>query len=86
MERIVSTLRAQAAYEARYRALTAEGRTSGLILGSLPLLILAAVLIVQPGYLASLFKSGPGRVVFSIAFALWMLGIAWLMRLVRPAV
>jgi tight adherence protein B len=86
MERIVSTLRAQAAYEARYRALTAEGRTSGLILGSLPLLILAAVLIVQPGYLASLFKSGPGRVVFSIAFTLWMLGIAWLMRLVRPAV
>lgn len=86
MERIVSTLRAQAAYEARYRALTAEGRTSGLILGSLPLLILAAVLLVQPGYLASLFKSGTGRLVLAIAFSLWMAGIAWLVRLVRPAV
>lgn len=86
MEQIVTTLRAQAAYEARYRALTAEGRTSGLILGSLPLLILAAVLLVQPGYLGSLFATSGGRVVLMVAFALWGLGIAWLMRLVRPAV
>ena len=86
MERIVSTLRAQAAYEARYRALTAEGRTSGLILGSLPLLILTAVLVVQPGYLGSLFKSGTGRMILTIASSLWLAGIAWLMRLVRPAV
>jgi tight adherence protein B len=86
VEQIVTTLRAQAAYEARYRALTAEGRTSGLILGSLPLLILAAVLLVQPGYLGSLFSTSGGRVVLMVAFALWGLGIAWLMRLVRPAV
>jgi tight adherence protein B len=85
MEQIISTLRAQAAYEARYRALTAEGRTSGLILGALPLLILAAVLLVQPGYLGSLFSSSSGRIVLAVAFLLWGLGVIWLMRLVRPA-
>lgn len=86
MEQIISTLRAQAAYEARYRALTAEGRTSGMILGSLPLLILAAVLLIQPGYLGSLLTSGQGRSVLLLALFLWGAGITWLTRLVRPAI
>ncbi len=86
IEQIIDVLRAQAAYESRYRALTAEGRTSGLILGTLPLLILAAVALVQPSYLASLISDPAGWKVLAIAGTLWSVGILWLMRLVRPAI
>lgn len=85
IENIITTLRAQSAYEARYRALTAEGRTSGMILGSLPLLILTASMLVQPGYIGSLAGDGTGRVILLGAIAFWAMGIGWLVRLVKPA-
>jgi tight adherence protein B len=86
IERIIDMLRAQAAYESRYRALTAEGRTSGMILGALPLLILAAVALAQPGYLGQLFADQAGWKVLSLAGLLWGAGVFWLVRLTRPAV
>lgn len=85
MENLIGTLRSQAAYEARHRALTSEGRTSGMILGSLPLLILAVVMLAQPGYVGSLFTTADGRWILLLALGLWGLGVAWLFRLVRPA-
>jgi tight adherence protein B len=86
IERIIDMLRAQAAYESRHRALTAEGRTSGMILGALPLLILAAVALVQPGYLGQLVSDSAGWKVLALAGLLWGFGVLWLARLVRPAV
>jgi tight adherence protein B len=86
IDQIIESLRAQAAYEAKYRALTAEGRTSGLILGALPLLILAAVVLVQPDYLGSMLEDPAGWKVLALAAGLWVAGIIWLARLARPAV
>ena len=86
IEQIVDGLRAQAAFEARYRALTAEGRTSGIILGSLPVMVLAIVLLVQPGYLGLLLLNNAGRTVIILAASLWAIGLMWLMRLVKPTV
>jgi len=86
IEQIVDGLRAQAAFEARYRALTAEGRTSGIILGSLPVLVLSIVLLVQPGYLGLLLMGNTGRTVILLAAGLWATGLMWLMRLVKPTV
>ena len=86
IDQIIDTLRAQAAYESRYRALTAEGRTSGLILSSLPLLVLAGVLLLEPGYLTPLLYEESGRIVLLMGLGLWTLGVAWLQRLARPPV
>ena len=84
IEQIVDSLRAQSAFEARYRALTAEGRTSGIILGSLPVLVLSIVLLVQPGYLGLLLENNTGRTVIMLAAGLWATGLIWLMKLVKP--
>lgn len=86
IEQIIDSLRAQAAYEARYRALTSEGRTSGIILGALPLLVLSMVLLLQPGYIGALFTTDDGRIVILIAAGLWVTGVLWLFRLVKPQV
>ena len=86
IEQIVDSLRAQSAFEARYRALTAEGRTSGIILGSLPVLVLSIVLLVQPGYLGLLLDNNTGRTVIMLATGLWATGLLWLMKLIKPTV
>jgi tight adherence protein B len=84
IDQIVDSMRAQAAYEAKYRALTAEGRTSGMILGALPLLILAAIVLVQPDYLGSLLADSAGMTIIALAGGLWLAGVVWLARLARP--
>ena len=85
IEQIIDSLRAQAAFEARFRALTSEGRTSGIILGALPLFVLSIVLLVQPTYLGSLLDDGAGQTVLLISISLWSLGIMWLFKLVKPS-
>jgi tight adherence protein B len=86
MERIIDSLRAQAAYEARFRALTSEGRTSGMIIGALPLLILAGILIIERRYFEVLVVDSHGWVVILLAGSLWVTGVLWLVRLTRPVV
>ena len=85
IEQIIDSLRAQAAFEARFRALTSEGRTSGMILGALPLFVLAIVLLVQPHYLGSLLDDSSGQIVLLIAITMWSTGILWLVKLVKPS-
>ena len=84
LENIIETLRANAAYESRYRALTSEGRVSGAILGALPAVVAAGVLLVQPGYMAVLVADDRGRLVLGAAFGLWAAGVLWLRRMTKP--
>jgi tight adherence protein B len=81
---MIETLRVQAAYEARYRALTTEGRVSGTLLGALPLAVAAAVLLLQPDYLAPLVSDRRGRPLLAAGVCLWCIGALWLRRLAQP--
>ena len=83
MHNISDAIRARAAYEARHRALTSEGRTSGRILVVLPLLALVVQAIVTPDQLRVLLSS-EGQPFFFGAMGLWLIGMLWVSRLSRP--
>lgn len=83
METLIETLRLQAAHQARHRALTAEGRVSGLILTVLPLLALAGQALVSPGALVAMAADATGRLLLIAAVALWAVGALWVARLGR---
>ncbi|MBK8481642.1 MAG: type II secretion system F family protein [Proteobacteria bacterium] len=84
METLIETLRLQAAHQARHRALTAEGRVSGLILTVLPLLAVAGQALVSPGALVTIAADASGRMILLTAAALWAVGAVWVARLGRP--
>lgn len=84
IDKIAATLRAQASYEARFRALTAEGRLSGVILSLMPLLVVAGVALSETSYFAPLVTTDGGRWFLGAAVALWLLGVFWMSRLLRP--
>jgi tight adherence protein B len=86
IDKISATLRAQAAYEARFRALTAEGRISGVILALMPLVVVSLVLVSGPDYFTPLLKTFLGRIFLGAAIALWVLGVYWMSRILRPKV
>jgi len=63
-------------------SLTAEGRISAVVLGLLPPGLAGVLLVVNPGYLASLTGSSEGRAMLFGAFAAMLVGFVWMHRIV----
>jgi tight adherence protein B len=83
---VARTMRSRAEVVREVRALTVEGRLSGLILGALPFLVALVMLIVSPGYLKPLFHETVGLAMVAVAGALMLVGFAWIRRIVRVEV
>lgn len=84
LERMGTNLRAQAAFRAKHRALTAEGRMSGKILMALPFLSVGLQAVFAPQQLRELFDSQGGQLVLGAAALMWFAGAMWISRLTRP--
>lgn len=80
---IAETIRARYRFQGKLRALTAEGRASGVILGLLPLGFVALIQLVNPGYFAPLWHQPAGHVILFGAVLSWCFGLVWLHRLTK---
>lgn len=54
----------------KIRALTAEGKATGWVLGMLPVVVFTAIYFMQPGYLAPFFNDPLGQMLFAGALSL----------------
>jgi len=54
----------------KIRAMTSEGKATGLILGALPVFVFLALYFLQPGYLDPFFNDPQGQKFFGLAIAL----------------
>ncbi len=77
---LADTIRRRFQLKRQVRALTAEGRTSALILGLLPLFLLLFFWVVNPGYISLLFSHPVGRKLLLVAAAFIVSGLV-VMRL-----
>jgi tight adherence protein B len=84
IDRIVENARARSGYQVRLRALTAEGRQSARMLALLPLGFFVLAFAGDRQYMGVLLHDSGGRMILFVAIALWLGGIAWTRRLVRP--
>jgi tight adherence protein B len=65
------------------KATTAEIRVSAYVLGSLPILIVGALLLIQPGYLTPLIVDPRGHVVLAVAAGLLLLAGVSMRQMMR---
>jgi len=84
LDRIVDASRTRASYRARLRALTAEGRQSAKLLACLPGAFAVLAMMSDPTYADMLLHDPGGRVITLLAGGLWLCGILWTRRLVKP--
>ncbi|HEX7167536.1 MAG TPA: type II secretion system F family protein [Acidimicrobiales bacterium] len=63
-------------------ALTAEGRLSAIIVGALPLVVAAALYVLNPGYLAPLFASTIGKAMILGSVVLTCVGLLWMKKVI----
>ncbi len=80
---IADTIRARYRFYSKLRALTAEGRASGVILGSLPILMALVLRIMNPAYMGKLVSDPLGHMILLFAVLSWLAGVTWLWRLTK---
>ncbi len=65
------------------KALTAQSRMGGLVVGLLPVLVLCAFSVIQPGYTDSLFHDPTGQMILKAACVMDLMALFTIRRLLR---
>jgi tight adherence protein B len=82
MDSIARIIRERFKFRDKVRVLSAEGRLSAVILVAIPVLLIAYLQFVKPGYLNTLTNEPVGKIVITIAISLVLLGIMLIKRLI----
>lgn len=83
LERLARTIRERIQFLGRVRAATAASRATAMLMVILPPGIFAFFLFRDPEYLTKLFDARWGRMVTIAAFILDVIGVVWVMRILR---
>jgi tight adherence protein B len=83
LEKIANTIRDRYRFFGKLRSLTAEGRMSGMVLGSLPLLMLGFLALFNPKYVTPLFTDPMGWLFLGFAAVIWTVGLVWMFSLTK---
>ncbi len=82
-DKIAATIRERIRIEGRVRALTAQGRLQGLVVGAMPVLLLAAMSLIDPRMMMGFFTSVPGIALLALALVLEIAGALLIRRITR---
>lgn len=74
LQRLGETVRRRLLMEQKIQALTSQGKLQGLVMTGLPILIILALLRIEPEAAGALFHTGKGWAVLAIIFVLELLG------------
>lgn len=85
LERLSHTIRERTQYLGRLRAATAASRATAVLMLILPPGILAFFIFRDPEYFSKLMADTPARIITLIAIALDIIGIVWVVRILRSS-
>jgi tight adherence protein B len=83
LEKISLLIRERFKLRNQVKALTAEGRLSGLILLLLPPVLGALLMVINPEYVSQLFRHPTGRVMLGVAVGFQLLGMWCIHKIVN---
>ena len=82
-EKIAATIRERMRIEGRVRALTAQGRLQGIVVGAMPLLLLMAMTMIDPKMMTAFFGSPSGIALLVLVLVLETAGALLIRKLIR---
>lgn len=83
LDTVAGTIRERNQIRRQIKALSAEGKLSGIILGIVPPAVGLLISIINPGYMTPLFTTFPGRIALAFGLLLMVIGALWMKKLVK---
>lgn len=82
LDNISHTLRERIRIKGEIKTLTAQGRISGLIIGLMPPILFAILMVINPGYVGILIKTEAGIMMLMAGVASEIIGVMFIKRIV----
>ena len=79
---ISNTIRDRLKIKGEIRSITAQGRTSGMIIGALPAFIGIALMLINPGYMNTFFTTSTGRIMLIVSVVMEVFGFLAIRKVV----
>ncbi len=79
---ISETIRDRIKIKGEISSITAQGRMSGIIIGSLPIGIAAILMVVNPDYMSTFFTTTAGNIMLSVSVIMEILGFLAIRKVV----
>lgn len=83
LERLSRTIRGRISFLARLRASTAASRATTVMMLVIPPLVLGFFVLRDPAYFTKLFAVKWGRIVTLVALGLDIIGVVWVLRIMK---
>lgn len=83
LSNLAIVLRNRKKMKAKVKAMSSEAKASALIIGALPMFVIAAVSVVSPAYLAPLFTTSGGMICLGVAAGMMLLGTFVMNRMIQ---
>lgn len=83
MDTISKTIRDRMNLKRTVGSMTAQGKTSGLVVGLLPLILIVVVNIMSPGYIDPLFESSIGKIILGAGAVMEVVGYLIIFKMVN---
>jgi tight adherence protein B len=83
LERLAEVIRDRMSYQRQLSSVTAAGRYSAMLIASVGPLLFLYFFLLQPQYGSKLIEDSMGRYVLATAIVSEVIGLAWVMRLIR---
>jgi tight adherence protein B len=82
LERYAQSVRRRLTLEDRIRALTAQGRLQGIVMGLLPVILAVALMVVDPLWMQPLFTTLSGWLTLAAVAVLELLGFLLIRKII----
>ncbi len=83
LDKITQTIRDRVKIKGELKAITAQGRVSGLVISILPLILCLIIYLINPGQMSLLFTTPLGLLMLGVAAVMEFTGIILIRRIVR---
>ncbi|MDP5225758.1 MULTISPECIES: type II secretion system F family protein [Arthrobacter] len=83
LDNVHETIKERAQISRQVRALSAEGRTSGVVLIALPIVMLIILSMINPTVATTFFTTVPGWIMLAATAVLLLVGAFWLSRITK---
>ncbi|HEY9280156.1 MAG TPA: type II secretion system F family protein [Eoetvoesiella sp.] len=83
LSNLATVIRSRRDLRLKTRALTAEGRLSGAIISIIPLFIVGALSVTNPGYISVLFDTETGNTLLMVAAGMLVAGVLMIRKIAR---
>ena len=82
LDNIADTIKQRLKLKGEIKVLTATGRTSGMIVGMLPIFLMGVLMLINPGYVSMFFNSGIGIAMLAFGGVLEFIGFMLVKKIV----